>query len=391
MVILIGASVRAAAMSALRAGWTPWCADLFADADLARIAAVRKVPLERYPRGLLEALADAPPGPVIYAGALENRPDLIARIDRPLWGNGPCVLRAIRSPERWTRCLEEAGLPCPALAADRPRGGRWLVKPRKSGGGIGIVPYAGQPFNPRTHFLQEHLDGPPVAAVFVAIAGAAHLLGVTAQIIGADWLNAVGFHYAGSIGPLPLDAAQTAHWSAVGTALTRAFDLRGLFGVDAILRDGVPWPVEINPRYTASVEVLERAYGMSFLPCHRAAFVGETWGHAFQRGQSDPGNFGQAGKPGPAVRCKTHGKAILHARRTVAFPARGPWQPALESAADFDSGEFADIPHNGEVIAQGRPVLTVFATGESAADCLAKLRDRADCLDRHLSQAQPGD
>jgi len=26
-----------------------------------------------------------------------------------------------------------------------------------------------------------------------------------------------------------------------------------------ILRDGVPWPVEINPRYTASVEVLEYA------------------------------------------------------------------------------------------------------------------------------------
>ena len=32
--LLFGASVRAAAFSALRAGLRPWCADLFGDADL---------------------------------------------------------------------------------------------------------------------------------------------------------------------------------------------------------------------------------------------------------------------------------------------------------------------------------------------------------------------
>src|SRR5437660_1348056 len=112
-VILIGASTRAAAMSALRAGWTPWCVDLFADVDLERIAAVRKVPTATYPHSLLDALADAPQAPVMYGGALENRPDLIARIDRPLWGNPPEVLRAIRSPERWTQYLRTIGVPCP--------------------------------------------------------------------------------------------------------------------------------------------------------------------------------------------------------------------------------------------------------------------------------------
>src|SRR6516164_6560588 len=97
-VILLGASTSAAAMSARRAGWAPWCADLFADADLQRIATVRKVPIEAYPHGLLDALAEAPPGPVIYTGALENRPDLVAGIDRPLWGNSSKVLRVIRTP-----------------------------------------------------------------------------------------------------------------------------------------------------------------------------------------------------------------------------------------------------------------------------------------------------
>src|SRR5437660_22838 len=109
-VILIGASTRAAAMSARRAGWTPWCADLFADADLQPIATVHKVSVEAYPQGLFDALANAPHAPLIYTGALENRPDLIARIDRPLWGNPPEVLRAIRSPSRWTQCLHARGV-----------------------------------------------------------------------------------------------------------------------------------------------------------------------------------------------------------------------------------------------------------------------------------------
>ena len=109
MVILIGASVRAMAGSALRAGWTPWCADLFGDADLIRLAPVRRVAIAKYPRGLIDALAGAPPGPLIYCGGLENRPDLIERIDRPLWGNPPDVLKAIRTPNQWTALPAKCG------------------------------------------------------------------------------------------------------------------------------------------------------------------------------------------------------------------------------------------------------------------------------------------
>jgi uncharacterized protein len=366
VVILIGASVRAMAVSALRAGWTPWCADLFGDADLTRIAPVRKVSIAEYPRGLIDALADAPPGPVIYGGGLENRPDLIERIDRPLWGNPPDVLRAIRTPSRWTRCLQSARLACPALAESPPTLGHWLLKPRRSAGGIGILPYAGQAFNPRTHFLQERIDGRSASAVFLGQSDSAILLGVTEQLIGTAWLNAAGFHYAGSIGPLPLEPATATHWCALGTALTSEFHLRGLFGVDAMVRDGIPWPVEINPRYTASIDILERSSKISFMQAHRAAF-----------------------EPGPATitpptATAIWGKAVLYARATIAFPARGPWDTALADGVDLDVTQYADIPLAGEIIERGRPVLTLFARGESAPACLAKLREKAEDLDRQL-------
>ena len=118
--IILGASTRAAAMSARRAGWTPWCADLFADLDLERIATVRKIPADEYPDGLLDALHDAPPGPVMYTGALENRPDLIERIDRRIFGNSAEVVRRVRTPELWSKCAE------PARGTTPPTDGRWL-------------------------------------------------------------------------------------------------------------------------------------------------------------------------------------------------------------------------------------------------------------------------
>ncbi len=63
-------------------------------------------------------------------------------------------------------------------------------------------------------------------------------------------------------------------WSrleSIGNALAMAFGLAGWFGVDFVLRDGIPWPVEVNPRYTASLEIFEIASGQSLLPDHRDA------------------------------------------------------------------------------------------------------------------------
>jgi uncharacterized protein len=339
---------------------------MFGDADLIRLGPVRKVPIGRYPGGLIDALASAPLAPVIYTGALENRPDLVGRIDRSLWGNTPGALRAIRTPNRWTHCLQTAGLPCPALAIERTTAGRWLLKPRKSAGGIGILPYAGQAFSSRTHFLQERIDGQSVSAVFVGKDDSAILLGVTEQLIGVDWLNTSGFHYAGNIGPVPLEPATAAHWRAIGTALARAFHLRGLFGVDAVVRDGMPWPVEINPRYTASVEILERSNKTPLLLWHRAAFEREPTPMTL---------------PTATSIC---GKAVFYARVTFAFPSGGPWESALADGIDLDETEYADIPHGGEIIEQGRPVLTLFARGDSTAACLTKLRENAEALDRSL-------
>lgn len=355
--VIIGASVRAAAFSARRAGMQPWCADLFADTDLQLLGPVRRV--RNFPHGLVQALADAPPAPLVYTGGLENYPALLTRIHRALWGNGPEVLRRVRSPETVCRILGDQGLPCPRVCVTRPEtmAVPWLLKPRRGSGGLGIHPYAGQAFDPRTHYLQEQLDGTPVSGIFLGRSdGTADFLGTSLQLVAAP------FRYAGSVGPLPVEPQTRSAWESLGQALTAHFGLRGLFGVDAILRDGTVWAVEVNPRYTASVEILELSLGVPFLALHRAVFTGQA--------------MAPVTLTSPAV---VWGKAVLYAKREIAFPASGPW-----TLASGEKPRCADIPEAGAVIQPGHPILTVFASASNVAECEEKLRQTAQDLDRVL-------
>ncbi len=146
--------------------------------------------------------------------------------------------------------------------------------------------------------------------------------------------------------------------------------LDGLFGVDGILRDGTFWPVEINPRYTASVEVLEYATGWPILAWHA---------HVFTDGKLPPVVWPAA----PVDRCI--GKAILFARADLHFPTDGPWMEQLRSMRPIlELPAFADIPAAGERIEAGRPILTFFARAGSVSACEDALRRIAADLDRWL-------
>jgi predicted ATP-grasp superfamily ATP-dependent carboligase len=384
--LIIGASVRAAAFSALRAGFAPTCADLFADEDLRLRCPCLKLPVRDYSNGLLRLAKQAPPGPWMYTGALENHRELVRQLSRQrvLWGNDAAVLRRVRSPLIVTRYLERAGIPCPRVRQPQrvPRG-LWVAKPLASAGGHGIYFWPSDPRIQRSNerrYLQEFIHGPSCAAIFLGDGKTARLLGVTRQLERVYWLHAKTWQYAGSIGPLELTPLQQAAFDRLGNALVAGFALRGLFGVDCILNlydHDMPYPVEINPRYTASVEVLEYATGIPFLALHRRVFDPDATSD--KRKPDAPSEGGILGKVGKV------GKAILFAKERLVFPKDGPWMPTLRQPADVnDLPAFADIPGAGQRIAMGRPILTLFARAATAEKCAERLREIAADLDRHL-------
>jgi predicted ATP-grasp superfamily ATP-dependent carboligase len=408
-VLLVGASVRAAAYSAVRAGLRPWAIDLFADRDLAAIGPARQVPPGGYPAACVDMASEAPPGPWMYTGALENRPAVVEQIarDRPLWGNDAACLRRVRDPFALADALRAAGLPCPAVrrstiagvcdpdpespgpqtpaTKDQSVAGRWLMKPLASAGGAGIrfIPAksTGRLRDPARHYLQEFVSGESRSGVFLADTDGCRLLGVTRQLVGESWLHAPAFRYSGGVGPLALSAPEQAAWQRLGEAVTAFAGLRGLFGIDAVIRDGMPWAVEVNPRYTASIEVIEYATGVRALELQRAVFD-----EGFLPSREGQGRKTQSPSlTPPARKDAVVGKAVWYAPRALAVPAEGPWDRMLRGAIAVGTPPpFADIPPAGERIAAQRPVMTAFAVGESVADCERRLRAAAADLDARL-------
>jgi predicted ATP-grasp superfamily ATP-dependent carboligase len=350
--------------------------DLFADVDLQQCCSVTRL-TGRYPEGFQHFIESELPGPWMYTGGLENRPrfiQLMAR-RRPLWGNEEPALSMCRNPEQVVSLLQSANLPAPAVVSPEKSSltkRRWLLKPRNSAGGAGIrfrMPAEQVPRDRQT-YQQEFIEGQSLAVLFLGDGRTARLLGITRQLVGETWLQAGPFRYCGSIGPLNPSIVRHPSLENLGHLLASACCLKGLFGIDGVCRDGTFWPVEINPRYTASVEVLEYATNWPILAWH---------GHVFLHNRLPS-------LPPPALPAgRMIGKAILFARQVLQFPADGPWLTEVRSPRPVEEmPRFADIPMAGETIVAGRPILTCFATADSLAVCEESLRQIAVDLDRRL-------
>jgi uncharacterized protein len=375
-IIIFGASVRAAAFSALRAGLNPWCVDLFADADLRARCSATQIPSSLYPQGFVAYSDQAPPGPWMYTGGLENHPVLVDDIGskRPLWGNNGRTLALVRSPSALAEISQANDIPFPTIyerLGDVPPDGRCLLKPRTGSGGAGIhfleVSKAQKELSKET-YLQELIEGVPCSAVYVGDEKDTCFLGATRQLVGESWLHASRFHYCGSIGPLDLNPPVRQTLEKIGHVLGNQCNLRGLFGVDFILAGGIPWSIEVNPRYPASVEILEYALGIKAIAYHRMAFDA---GVAIPDPVSKP--------------VRIMGKAILFAKTSLKFPPHGPWASSLARPKSLaEAPDFADIPSSGRIIKAGKPILTLFCQSASVQGCIDNLKDLAQDLDHYL-------
>jgi predicted ATP-grasp superfamily ATP-dependent carboligase len=374
---IVGASARAAAVSAVRAGFAPWAIDLFADRDLRRIAPVVRCLMDEYPNALPHYLEQMPPGPVMYTGGLENHPDVVRELAarRELWGNpadaldltrNPFLLPIYLVPPRVSYlAVVPGGDPCPQT-------GRWLRKRFRSAGGMGIRFAEPGETAPTSHYFQRFADGVPMSMLFHnSSRDGLTYLGWTEQLVGEPWLHAEPFAYCGNIGPADLPDEVHNGLLAFARQVAEESGLRGVWGLDFIFDYETAFPVEINPRYTASAEVIELASRSSVLAEHAREFSTV------------------APDPHRGSREQVVGKAIYYAPHAITFPA-GPWDDEL--ARPFDPWrvpEYADIPDAGIVIEAGHPVLTFFAVGDTPAGVRTTLQSRAAELDSLFAEYTP--
>ncbi|MBS3905632.1 MAG: ATP-grasp domain-containing protein [Syntrophaceae bacterium] len=373
--LVLGLSTRAIAESAVRGGNNVITLDYFGDQDqralVENYSLLRDYGLPFNAESLLKASSDLKFDSLVYTSNLENHPDLVGELASraEVSGNGPEVLCRIRNWSIFREFCRESSIPHPVtlLPGEEKMASEtfnWLLKPSHSGGGSGIRSWDGRRLK-GPHILQAHVDGIPASAAFVSNGKRSVVIGLTGQLIGNRELGASGYSWCGNILPLPIEYAKSL-WileevEKMAARITQHFGLKGVGGVDFIISrgaDGQPCPflVEVNPRYTASMELMEWAYGLNIYSLHMKALDGGL-----------PEFLLSGHLNGPYF-----GKGIVFTRQSVSIGNTKDW---------LDMGR-RDIPFPGEEINAGRPVCTVLAKGNTYHECLSNLLRNAASVRR---------
>jgi predicted ATP-grasp superfamily ATP-dependent carboligase len=371
--LIAGASTRAAAHSAARAGLNVIAVDAYADRDqhpsVRAVAASASVGERVRAVDLVRTAAAFEADAVVYLSPFENHPGAVPALsrNRRLLGNPVAVLRRVRDPLEVARAFAQRGFQVPHVIVpptntsaagtadvEHAGAGSYLLKPLASGGGHGIVPATESPSPRPGWYLQEHIDGWPGSVTFVAAQRRCVVLAVSRQLVGDAAFGASGYRYCGSIVD-PTDTVDDAVRTgacALAEAAADLFDLVGVNCIDFVVREAVPVPVEINPRWSASMELVDRVSHTPIMGAHVEACAGSLLEIVPER------NLGACAR----------GKAVVFARTDVVIPPTSVW------ADEIGAG---DVPHPGQQIATGQPICTVFGEGATRQACYRSLVTRA--------------
>ena len=387
--LVAGTSTRAAADSAARAGFEVTALDAFADLDqhpsVRALSISRDFALGATARRMARASRSVDAEAVAYLSPFENHPNAVGELarNRRLLGNPPEVLRCVRDPRQLSDTLRRHGSPAAAVqmhageVSARAVGDRdslhenaWMLKPLASGGGRRVRPWRrGSPI-PAGCYLQERIDGVPGSVTFIAAGGQCALLAISRQLIGEESFGAGGYRYCGSMTSLEADdpwegdSRVAARARALAEATSALFGLVGVNGIDFVVRDGVPVPIEVNPRWSASMELVDRVCDVPVMAAH-----------------VDSCNSGTP--PRVRRRCEggVMGKAVVFATADVAVGDTRRW---------LDSGDVRDVPWPGTSIGRGDPICTVFAMAPTFAKCHEALAASANAIYATLNAHNPG-
>lgn len=345
MIVLAGLSVRALAESAVKAGKKCIAVDFFGDLDLVNICesvSLRReygVPLDFNPFLFLKAVNGLQYDYLVYVGPLENHPQILEEFSKKcvIIGNNAEVVKRVRDWKNVYRFCKGNDI----LFPETVDGLDYVVKPKKSGGGIGIQRLS-------RYVVQRFVKGDNLSVSFLGDGDTGEVVSVNEQLIGKKEFGAKRFWYCGNITPVCLDVEDKIQY--ICDKAVKEFGLKGSCGIDFVVNDGL-YLMEVNPRIQATLELVERVFEVNMVVLHENAFKG-----TIEKVKSPK---------------KTWGKAILYADKDVVMPDTTEW---------LNYGWIKDIPHPSERIQKSEPLCTVIADGSDRDDCFEHLVTRAESV-----------
>lgn len=290
-------------------------------------------------------------GMTIGAG-FEAMPELLEAVPitviPPIF-NAPATIKAVKNPTVFFDFLTSIHAPHPATQLSRPRNSiGWLQKQIGGSGGAHIR--SASPLDLIENlpvYYQQICAGEPYGCLFLADGSHAQVIGIHQQWCAGT--NTQTYRFGGALGHAELAENVAEKIEAYVQAVTRHFGLRGINSLDFMLHGNEINLLEINPRFSASLQLYSAKKGNLFA-AHVQACLGQL-------------------KKWPIVDKKSRAMQVVYANETVQVPA------------DMDWPEWAcDVPQPNSEIAAGAPICTVQAQARSAKQAHKKLLQRVALL-----------
>ncbi len=307
--LLVGLDLVGLAKSAKVAGFKVYAADYFGDYDLIKICDGCRVIIkqkagkscgrfENYfsPEKFIDLvkaiLKEVSADAILLSSGLDDSFEVLEELDElvPILGNKPEVFRKVRDKFEFFKELKRLNLPSPetiivesledAKIAAKDIGYPVIVKPSGGFAGIGIRKAmnpkelkegfeAASLINNRV-LIQEYVAGVNASISFVSSTGKVEVLTVNEQLLG---LKEIGqqepFGFCGNIVPLAVSSETFQKCYEIVRKIASHFGLLGSNGIDFILSDeGKPYVIEVNPRFQATLECVERVLDLNLVEMH---------------------------------------------------------------------------------------------------------------------------
>lgn len=391
-VLIIGASGRFLAQSSVFAGCQVSVVDLFADEDTRQFCAasnrfLSSAHLMSTARridavGDLASIGKKSNGKVLHALGLETGSSSYAIVFSGGGENYPEFFRlgfwgcsevagpaedSIAGLLQWsavTRICRAYQIKLPRSFDGQDAGlridgvGSWLKKRVRSGGGLQIQTWDSscKVALEAGCYLQEVIQGTTLSGCFVSCdsdgRSSTCLLGVCQQLPNE---TPGDYRYRGSRGPINISEADYQEIERVGRSIASELNLSGVWGIDFIVSSQGLFLIDINPRVTASAELIERFYrrirsDFTILGTHLEAAIG-----------------GRIPTPLRGFGGFAFSKAIVYLDSAVPLIVD-------EAMNEFFWGNswITDIPSVGTKIQPGHPIVTVHAGAENQRALEAK-------------------
>jgi len=382
-VLVIGIDVVSLASSARKAGYQVYAVDYFGDQDLKHLChKTRSIIKQRAGENCGQLNTDFSPEDLIHltkdllkssdidaallSSGLEDSPEVLFQLNDlvPILGNSPDVIQKVRNKTEFFQELERLGIAYPGTVAaesfDEARekskdiGFPVVVKPFRGFGGAGVrearnVQELKQAFRDASLFdnkvlIQEYISGTPASASSMSFTDKAVVLTLNEQLLG---MHEVGqrepFGYCGNVVPLSVKTAIRDACKNVVEKAVLHFGLVGSNGVDLVVsEEGVPYVIEVNPRFQGTLECVEHVLGTNIVRAHVEACV--------------------------------QGILPTIVRKTLSFCVRlilfAPQRSIVPDLSTFNG--VRDIPLPRVIIEKGEPICSIVVEGTSRDSSLRK-------------------